>query len=143
MTAFIYSTLEKIGYTHPLHPAVVHFPIGMAMAALLFVILSSYFRKTELAPAAYYSHIFGLVTVLPSLLLGYMDWQHFFGGEVSALFIAKIVMGLTLLAAICAALLVGRKGNVGDKRFLWLSVACVVLTIAIGYCGGEIQYGSS
>ena len=83
MTAFIYSILEKLGYTHPLHPAVVHFPIGMAMAALLFVIFASRFNKIELAPAAYWCHIFGLVAAIPAVLLGYMDWQHFFGGEAN------------------------------------------------------------
>jgi len=141
MTAFIYSILAKIGYTHPLHPALVHFPIGMAMGALAFMIVSSWLKKTELAPAAYYSHIFGLITLMPTMLVGYMDWQHFYNGAPNPLIIAKIILGFVLMALFGYAILIGRRGEIATKKFFIISLFCFVLTILIGFCGGELQYG--
>jgi len=39
MIEFIYQTLIKFGYTHPLHPTLTHVPIGMVMGAFLFVLV--------------------------------------------------------------------------------------------------------
>jgi uncharacterized membrane protein len=142
MTEFIYSILVKIGYTHPLHPALVHFPIGMAMGALAFMIVLSWLKKTELAPAAYYSHIFGLITLLPTMIVGYMDWQHFYNGDPNPLIIAKIVLGFVLMALFSYAILLGRQGEINTRKFLVISMLCFVVTCLIGFFGGELQYGS-
>jgi uncharacterized membrane protein len=40
MIDFIYSTLVVLGYTHPLHPAVVHIPMGMVLGGFLFRLFS-------------------------------------------------------------------------------------------------------
>ncbi len=142
MTQFIYSILVNIGYTHPLHPALVHFPIGMAMGALAFMVMYSWFNKTELAPAAYYSHIFGLLTLLPTMLVGYMDWQHFYNGSPNPLIIIKIILGFILAALFGYGILLGSQGKVSTRRFFIVSFLCFVVTILIGFCGGELQYGS-
>ena len=141
MTEFIYSILTKIGYTHPLHPALVHFPIGMAMGAVAFMVVLSLFRKTELAPAAYYSHIFGLITLLPTMLVGYMDWQHFYKGDPNPLIVAKIILGFVLVALFSYAILIGSRGRVNNRKFFIISLLCFVVTILIGFFGGELQYG--
>ena len=142
MTTFIYSILNKIGYSHPLHPAVVHFPIGMAMGASAFMLLVIFLKKTELAQAAYYSHIFGLVTLIPTMLLGYMDWQHFYNGDPTPLIIAKIVLGFILMLLFIYGILLGRKGVNDYRKYLIVSLSCFIITILIGFCGGELQYGS-
>ena len=142
MTEFIYSTLVKIGYTHPLHPALVHFPMGMAMGALAFMIVLTWLNKTEIAPAAYYSHIFGLITLLPTMIVGYMDWQHFYNGDPNPLIIVKIILGFVLVALFSYAILLGRKGEVNTRKFLIISLLCFVVTCLIGFLGGELQYGS-
>ncbi len=141
MTAFIYSILEKFGYTHPLHPAIVHFPIGMAMGASAFMLVVIFLKKSELAPAAYYSHIFGLITLMPTMLVGYMDWQHFYNGDPIPLIIAKIVLGFVLTVLFIYAVLLGRKGVEDHKKYLIISLCCFAVTILIGFLGGELQYG--
>ena len=141
MTAFIYSTLAKIGYTHPLHPALVHFPIGMAMGASAFMLLVIFLKKTDLAQAAYYSHIFGLVTLLPTLLVGYMDWQHFYNGDPIPIIIIKIILGFILMALFIYGILLGRKGVNDERKYLIISLCCFAVTIMLGFFGGELQYG--
>lgn len=141
MTQFIYSLLVKIGFTHPLHPAIVHFPIGMAMGALAFTVMVLWFKKTELVPAAFYSHILGFLTLLPAMLLGYMDWQHFYNGAPNPLIIAKIILAFILMALFGYAILLGRRGEVNTKKYFIISLLCFMVTILIGFCGGELQYG--
>ena len=141
MTAFIYATLAKLGYTHPLHPALVHFPIGLAMGALLFRLSIQWLNKPELAPAAYFAHIFGFVFLVPTMFVGYMDWQHFYNGEPNPLIIAKIILGLILAGLFGYAIVLGRRAEIDSRKFLVVSLLCVVTTLAIGFCGGELQYG--
>lgn len=141
MTAFIYSILAKIGYTHPLHPALVHFPIGMAMGASAFMLLVIFLKKSDLAQAAYYSHIFGLVTLLPTLLVGYMDWQHFYNGDPVPIIIIKIILGFILMALFIYGILLGHKGVSDERKYLIISLSCFAVTIMIGFFGGELQYG--
>ena len=141
MTDFIYSLLVKIGFTHPLHPAIVHFPIGMAMGALAFTVMVLWLKKAELVPAAFYSHILGMITLLPTMLIGYMDWQHFYNGVPNPLIIAKIVLGFVLMALFSYALFIGRRGRVNNRKFFVVSLLCFIVTILIGFCGGELQYG--
>ena len=52
MIEFIYQTLTKLGYTHPLHPTLTHVPIGMVLGAFLFVLVALIFRRTNLAQSA-------------------------------------------------------------------------------------------
>jgi len=141
MTAFIYSILAKIGYTHPLHPALVHFPIGMAMGASAFMLLVIFLKKSDLAQAAYYSHIFGLVTLLPTLLVGYMDWQHFYNGDPVPIIIIKIILGFILMALFIYGILLGHKGVSDERKYLIISLSCFAVTIMIRFFGGELQYG--
>ncbi len=142
MTEVIYFILVQIGFNHPLHPALVHFPMGMAMGALAFMIVLFWLKKTELAPAAYYSHIFGLITLLPTMIVGYMDWQHFYNGDPNPLIISKIILGFVLMALFSYAILLGRQGEVNTRKFLVISMLCFVVACLIGFFGGELQYGS-
>ena len=52
MIEFIYQTVTKFGYTHPLHPTLTHLPIGMVMGAFLFVLVAFIFSRTNLAQTA-------------------------------------------------------------------------------------------
>lgn len=42
MTDTIFSFLNQIGFTHPLHPAFTHVPMGMVMGAVFFVAVLLY-----------------------------------------------------------------------------------------------------
>jgi uncharacterized membrane protein len=39
MLEFLYQTLTKIGYTHPIHPPVTHLTVGMVIGAFYSVLL--------------------------------------------------------------------------------------------------------
>jgi len=43
MIEFIYQTLTKFGYTHPLHPTLTHVPIGLVIGAFLFALAGPFY----------------------------------------------------------------------------------------------------
>jgi len=49
MIDFIYQTLARIGFSHPLHPAITHIPMGMVIGGFLFAAASFVFKKDDLA----------------------------------------------------------------------------------------------
>ena len=46
MTEYIFNTLEAIGFTHPLHPALTHIPMGMVIGCFFFGLVAFVTRKT-------------------------------------------------------------------------------------------------
>lgn len=141
MTEFIYLMLEKIGYTHPLHPAVVHMPIGAAIFALLALLYSRSSQNERVADTAYHLQVFGLIFTPITMFVGYMDWQQFYSGAGDGHIYAKIGLGFVLIICFAANVLLGREGVLENKKFLGGTVACFLVAIAIGFLGGELQYG--
>ena len=141
MTEFIYLMLEKVGYTHPLHPAVVHMPIAAAIFALLALLYSRSSKNERIADTVYHLQVFGLIFTPITMFVGYMDWQQFYGGASDFHITAKIILGFVLIVCFAANVLLGREGVLENKKFLGGTVACFLVAIAIGFLGGELQYG--
>jgi hypothetical protein len=40
MIDFIFQVFGKMGYAHPLHPAITHLPVGLVAAAFIFVLVA-------------------------------------------------------------------------------------------------------
>ena len=89
-----YALLEQVGFTHPLHPAITHLPMGMAMGAFLFGIAS--LRWGFLAATARHCAVLGLIFVPPTMIAGILDWQHYYDGDWSGLFITKFALAILL-----------------------------------------------
>jgi uncharacterized membrane protein len=141
MIEFIYKTLESIGFSHPLHPAMTHIPMGMIIGGFLFVLTATVFNKKDLAKAAHYCYTLALIFVLPTMLLGYMDWQYKFWGEWSGLITAKIILAFVLTGMLVVAFFVGRNEQVDLKKKLIVYAICLFLATGLGFLGGELQYG--
>jgi cytochrome c2 len=141
MIESIHQTLAAFGYTHPLHPTLIHLPIGMVMGAFLFALAAIIFRRTGLAHTARHCVILGLLTAIPAALLGLMDWLHFFGGAMLLPFKMKIILAVILVSFLFLAVILGFFGERFQKLILALYVICLITTIGLGYFGGEIVYG--
>jgi len=142
MIDFIYQTLSKFGYTHPLHPTLTHIPFGLVIGAFLFALAARLFRWTNLIQTARHCLILALIMVVPTTLLGIMDWQHFYGGAM--LFPIKMKLTLTgvLLFFLILAVVFGRLGDSFTKVVFVLNLLCVLATVGLGYFGGELVYGT-
>ena len=55
---------------HPIHPMVVHFPIGLLSVSVLFDLLSVRWRTDDLKAASFYTLIAGVAGALGALVTG-------------------------------------------------------------------------
>jgi uncharacterized membrane protein len=142
MFDFIYQFLEKVGFTHPLHPAMTHIPVGMVIGGFLFALAAFLSKKQNLWATAHHCYILAALSVLPTVMLGVMDWQYKFRGEWSYLIILKIIMACVLTALLLVAIKFGKPGeNKSNLVKLVIYAACLVAATSLGFLGGELQYG--
>lgn len=141
MTEVIFEFLNKVGFTHPVHPALTHIPMGMVMGAVTFRLVSFLPKLKFLAKTGYHCVILGLLGIFPTAFAGYLDWQHTFGGEWEFLIILKMILASVLLIVLSAiAYMDDPEIPKFDKKTLFYFIA-VLLVIGLGYAGGQLQYG--
>jgi mono/diheme cytochrome c family protein len=141
MIEFLYNTLAKVGYTHPIHPAVTHLTVGMVIGAFLFGIVAWKLRHQGLARTAHHCIILALLAVFPTVLSGLMDWQHYYGGAWLFPIKMKLPLAGLLLILLVFALSAGSRAESISKRALIIYALCLVNVTALGYFGGELAYG--
>jgi uncharacterized membrane protein len=141
MIEFIYQTLARLGYSHPLHPAMTHIPMGMIIGGFLFAVGSVAFKNDDLAIAAHFSYTLALIFVLPTMTLGYMDWQYKFEAEWNGLILTKIILALILTGILVITFFYGKNVRVDIKKKLIFYGICFAIAMGLGFIGGELQYG--
>ncbi len=141
MIETLYQTLERIGYTHPLHPPMVHLPVGLILGAFLFLLVAQIFRRPGIAQTARHCMVLALISLIPAILLGLMDWQHRFGGVLQFPIIMKLILAGALLVLVCVSIVLGRQAQVRSLKHVVVFALCALTVSGIGYFGGEIVYG--
>lgn len=141
MIESFYQILAKIGYTHPLHPAVTHLPVGMVIGAFLFALVALLFRSMTLIHTARHCAVLGLIGLLPTAGLGFMDWQHYYGGSMLFPIKAKLVLAGVLLVFLLFTVIFGASRKTYSMSLLALYFLCLLTVVGLGYFGGELVYG--
>ncbi|MGD0504128.1 MAG: c-type cytochrome [Steroidobacteraceae bacterium] len=136
-----YDFLDKIGYLHPIHPAMVHMPIGLIVGSLFIGGAGLVFSRASMSRAAYYALVLALIFWVPTVTFGVMDWQRYYGG--AWLFAIKMKVGL---AGILGVLLVvgawlGHRDPTRVKRLVPIYLLCFLTVSSLGYFGGQLVYG--
>jgi uncharacterized membrane protein/cytochrome c5 len=142
MIESIYQTLANFGYTHPLHPTLTHLPIGLVMGSFFFALAALIFHRTSLSQSARHCAVLALLAAFPTVLLGLMDWQHFYGGAFLFPIMMKLVLAGILIVLLVLAVVFGIRGEKLSKNVISLYVACLLVVVALGYFGGELVYGT-
>ena len=137
----IYQLLEQIGFAHPLHPAMTHIPMGMVMGSFVFTASYIVLRKPDLLKTAHYCVILALLGVVPTAVLGFMDWQYKFEGEWSGIILTKIILFFVFTFLLFITYQAGRRENTATTKLLFLNVLLLANAIGLGFMGGELQYG--
>ena len=136
----LYATLEAIGFTHPLHPAVVHIPMGMVIGAVFFGLAGQFMKKESLDKTAFHCVVLALIFIVPTLVTGLLDWQAKLGGEWETLIIIKIILGVILTGLLTLAVVMKVKGA-EPKKLLIIYLLCMACAGGLGFSGGELVYG--
>lgn len=142
MTENISHFLESIGYHHPIHPLLVHLPLGMIIGAFLFALLATIFKKGTLANSSRHCLFLALVALPPTALLGYVDWQQRLGGASLFAIKMKFILAAVLFALLLLSAFAGRGEQSTSAKNLLILTLSLVVTAGIGYFGGELVYGT-
>ena len=142
MIEFIYQTLAKIGYTHPLHPPATHLPAGLIIGAFIFALIAWIFNRENLAQTARHCFTLALIMAVPTVLLGLLDWQHRFGGAYLFEIKMKLALGGILLLLLLVAVVYAALARTFTKTVIAIYSLCLLTVIGLGYFGGELVYGT-
>jgi uncharacterized membrane protein len=142
MIEFFYKTLTTIGYTHPVHAPTTHIPVGMVIGAFLFALGAYLLKRSTLALTAWHCVLLALVALFPTVLFGYMDWQHYYAGAWVFPIKMKIGLAVSLLILLVIAVNLGRKAEKVATGVLLIYGLCLLNVTALGYFGGELVYGT-
>lgn len=134
-----YLFLQSIGYTHPVHPALVHIPMGMVIGMTFFSLVGCIWKSRGLDRTSHHCAVLALIFILPTMLAGYMDWQYFRGGEWVTLIIIKMVLAV-LLAGLLTGVVIAKHRGVRQGRVVLLYLLCFACAVGLGYCGGDLVY---
>jgi len=78
---FFNGLITALTETHPIHPMVVHFPIGLTGAALLFVLLALWKNKAFFEQAAFANIALATVSTIVAGVTGLYDNQVNYVGD--------------------------------------------------------------
>jgi len=138
---FLYQALAKIGYTHPIHPPVTHATVGMVIGAFVFGIAAWKLRHQGLAKTAHHCIILALLALIPTVILGVLDWKYYYAGAWLFPIKMKIMLAALLLILLVFALSAGHKAETVSKSAVILYAFCLLNVTALGYFGGELVFG--
>jgi uncharacterized membrane protein len=141
MIEFFYKILATIGYTHPIHAPTTHIPVGMVIGAFIFGVVSLKFRKEKLARTANHCIALALLALLPTVIVGIMDWQHYYAGAWLFPIKMKLPLAGLLLILLVFAFSASYRAETITKQVLTIYALCLLNVTALGYFGGELVYG--
>ena len=129
------------------HPISVHIPNGVLPVAVIFLFLGILFHSEPMCLAAFYNLVFVVISMPAVLFSGYIDWKNRFGGNLTRLFLVKMVCG-GFVSIIGLLLVIWRLVNPfvaapdSGNRISFFLVHLLMLAIAVlaGFLGGKLVF---
>ena len=137
--------LQGKPFGHPLHPALVHFPIGLFLLSLTLDLVSYLWDSSNsIVRASYYAMSFGVAGGVLAAIAGFADWSEI-RLDHSAKKTANIHMTLNLTAIGLFGVNVFLRGgqlslNTTPLLTFLLSMIGVCIILVSGYLGGTMVY---
>lgn len=127
------------------HPIAVHIPNGLLPVSVLFIFAAVIFKCDPLAIAAKYNMLMVLLAMPLVIYSGFTDWKRRFGGNVTSLFLTKMVCaGVVSALSLVVVLWMFIKPEItqGGAALLWLFLLLNLVLLAAaavaGYLGGKL-----
>lgn len=139
---FVYNFLQDLGYPHPIHPTEVHMPIGLVVGAFFFAWIAFFFHRPKLAITARYCAILAFIFVFPTMLFGWMDWQHFYGEAWLSPIKVKLPGAVILMILLSISIILGKKYGPQSKSLLAIYTLGFCTVVVLGYFGGQLVFGN-
>ena len=135
-----YQFLNHFGYSHPVHPALVHLPIGLMVGAFIFGWLAFLFNRDQLARSARHCLTLAFLFWFPVVLFGFMDWQHFYSGAWLTLIKIKMVLSGILFVLFLVSLVFGYRKKGSPKTSLTVYTLGLISVVLLGFFGAQLVY---
>jgi uncharacterized membrane protein len=135
----LYQLLEKIGYTHPIHPPLAHMPIGLVVGALLLSLAGWWLQRSDWLAAGRYCVVIALIFLVFTALTGCLDWQHYYAGAWLPAIKIKLILTGVLLVLLLLLVTLTWQGEAGARRGLPLYALGLLAVVGLGYYGGQLN----
>lgn len=136
----IYNFLALVGFHHPIHPILVHIPMGMVIGAVAFSLAGKIWKGKNLDQTAFHCIVLALIFVGPVYIAGLLDWQHVFGGDPSIWITIKMILGAAL-TVILIFTVVQKVRGVSQQRLFLLYLLSLGICGGLGFSGGQLLFG--
>jgi uncharacterized membrane protein/nitrite reductase/ring-hydroxylating ferredoxin subunit len=137
--------LEGKPLRHPIHPMLVHFPIGLFVLSFILDLVSlAPSPRPFLMPAAFYAMLLGVITALLAAVPGFVDYTDIrrdHPGKRTAT--AHMTLNLIVVAIYAVDLWI-RAPALAEPKIGWVPLVLSLIGIgalsASGYLGGRLVY---
>jgi uncharacterized membrane protein len=136
-----YNALRAVGFTDPIHPPLTHMPIGLVTAALIFGLLGWLLDRPQMRRMSRYSLVLAWLFLIPTVILGLMDWQHYYQGAWLQPIVVKIYLAVFLFVLLSIGLFLVLRGREESKALLAIYLAAFFTVGGLGYFGGRLVFG--
>jgi len=136
-----YALIASLGMKEPLHSPITHMPIGLVVGALVFFIVALVFKKKDLVMTARHVSILAFIFAFPTILLGVMDWIHFYHAVLFTPIKIKMTLAAVVLVVLGTGIVLGSEIKVRSVAMTVLYSLAFVCVIGLGYFGSGIIYG--
>ncbi|MEJ2452438.1 MAG: c-type cytochrome [Gammaproteobacteria bacterium] len=139
-----YHVLDRLGYLHPIHPAMTHMPIGLVVGAFFLGWFAKLYKSgsnsAKLLPSAYYAFVVAYIFYFPTVLFGVMDWQRYLAGAWLFAIKMKLFLASVLFVLLTVGVVAGYKAKTKAAVMLTIYTLVFINVTVLGYYGGQLVY---
>jgi uncharacterized membrane protein len=130
---------------HAQHVVLIHFPIALFIAGVVFDFVAQKTKKRGFLEAAYYNLLGAAIFALPAVVTGLLAWQFQLEGQkLKGILLMHLVLGSTSTILICIAwgLHVRARRQVSERLPIFrlgLETVAVAIIALTGHLGGFLS----
>lgn len=139
MSSMLYDLLALVGYSHPVHPVLVHVPTGMSIGAFCLTLWALVTRQPGYRTTAYQVCVIAFIFTFLAIPVGIFDWQRFYGGAWFFEIKMKLALASLYFILLFAAVIIGRR-HVDSPVMPVLYISSLLAVMGLGFFGGQLVY---
>ena len=130
---------------HAQHVVLIHFPIALFLAGVVFDFLAHQSRRRGLAEAAYFNFLVAAISTVPVLATGILAWQwELEGQKLKGILLMHLVMGCLSTVLICGVWFIHARTRRKQQEVLPgyrlpIEAVAVVIVALTGHLGGFLS----
>ena len=129
---------------HAQHVVLIHFPIALFIAAVVFDLIAFWTKRRAFVDAAYYNLLLAALSTIPTIVTGIIAWQlQLEGQRLRGLLLQHFILGTLSGALICLVwwlhFRARKKMNEPPTYRLLVETIAVLVVMATAHLGGFLS----